>query len=284
MSGTLAGIRFGVESGSSWNETDRRIEYDHSATYVVQMTSESEREPDVLAVTGVPSIGTESPLYAGAWCRSLSVSEVGPLVWEVEASFDDKKGEKPDDQEPWDRLPKWGWSTEVIEVPMLYDAVNVQNAIQNSCGDPLPPVTTPRSIPVLTITRKELTFDGLTVDLWTNKTNSTAFWGAGVGEALLSTITANKTKIKETELWEVAYQIKFKTDDDAWKMKILDQGLRHWKGPSHNTRVPFGDDAFQQVIGNLDGNGEENTTNTPHFLTFHKYGEADLNTLDLGPW
>jgi hypothetical protein len=88
----------------------------------------------------------------------------------------------------------------------------------------------------------------------------------------------------------VEYQFKFWSNNgEGWKIKLLDEGTYYWSGGSKGTgaKVPFGDDAFQQTTGNLNGSGGKNTSlTTPVFISpsFNRYKSANFNDLQLGPW
>lgn len=283
---SVLGIRFGVSSSETYNQTERKVDTTHSATYLVQMDSETSRENSVALVPGVPFIGMPSPIMPGAYCISRGISEIGPRVWEVEAEFSTSiDGGEPDDVPSWDRQPEWSWSFETVEEPLLFDAQDDTVAITNSALEPLPPVGVPVAIPVLSIKRSELSFSPDTILDYVNKVNSSSFWGAAAGKALMAGISANQKKEQGFTVWDVSYTIKFKMDTHGWKLRLLDQGTYYWSGAvGSSQKIPFGDDAFQQVVGNLDGSGGKNSTTTPEFVTYERYDSSDFNTLDLGPW
>lgn len=283
----VIGIRYGISSSESYNAGDARVDASHTATYVVEMDNEDQTQPSVLATPGVPAIGQPSLIIEGGYCVSRECTEIAPLIWEVACEFSNAIGgsEEPDDTPPWDRTPKWEWGFETVEEPLLYDAQDDTKAIRNSAGEPLPPVTVPVALPVLTIQRTELTFSGQRILDYVNHVNSAEFWGAAAGQALMSGIDASQTTIQGVKAWEVSYTIKFKMDTHGWDLRLLDQGTYYWSGAVYaSERVPFGDDAFQQVLGNLDGSGGRNDTSTPAFVTYKRYDEIDFNDLDLGPW
>ena len=284
---SVLGIRFGVSSTDTYNADKQRVDTTHRATYVVQMDSESARENSVANVAGVPRIGTPSPIMLGAYCVSRDISEIGPKTFEVEAEFSTniEGGNQPDDRKPWDRTPEWSWSFETTEEPMLTDAQNNSKAIANSALEPLPPVTQLVAVPVLQIKRTELSFNGQTILDYVNRVNSSAFWGASANQALMAGINASQKQFDSFRVWEVTYTIKFKVDTYGWKLRLLDQGTYYWSGAvGTSQKIPFGDAAFQQVVGNLNGSGGENTTTTPSFVTYNRYDDANFNNLKLGPW
>jgi len=286
MSGTVTGIRIGVSTQEQYNDSERRVDVSHEATYCVVMDADTYREPDVLAVAGVPWIGYPSPIYPAAKCIGRTVTELALAVFEVKADFANTSKSDPDDQTPpEDRSPVWSWGFETLEEPLLTDARDVTIAIRNSAGEPLPPITQPNAIPVLTIERYKTSFDYNEVFDYVNTLNQSAFWGASANTCLLAGITATPEQFESGDLWKVVYTIKFKRGTNPWKAKLLDEGLFYWSGGSFGSgqKTPFGDDAFQQVVGNLDGSGGENATSTPAFVEYERYDEKDWAPLDLGP-
>lgn len=290
MAGTLIGVQYGVSASESWNDSDLRKDTDHTAIYVVQSDDESDREAEIGLTSGVPKIGSASDVYFGCTCISRNITEQSPLVWHIECQFSSVSNggggdEVEEDVEPWDRQPEWFWGAETMEEPLLYDAQDPDIAIANSALEPLPPITKPVVIPVLTIDRYELDFDPDTILLYTNKVNDGEFWGADIDQALMAAITAKPERINGTKVWKVTYVIKFKIDEYGWTVRLLDQGTYYWSGTvGSSQKLPFSDDAFQQVIGNLNGSGGKNTTTTPEFVTFNRYENANFDDLNLGPW
>jgi len=301
MAGTLVGVRFGTNANESWNAGDRRIDGEHSAVYVIQTASESEREDVVLETSGLPEIGDKSTVVDYAFCKSRTCTEIGSNSWEVEVSFDNHKSSEkgtddPDDKDPWNRFPVWSWGSETIEVPLIEDAQAENKPFVNSAGDPFPPALTPVSLAVLTIKKATLNFRAFDIPLFVNHVNNKKFWFADPGQAYFADMRADPTKHDNQWVWDVTYVIKFKIDAVGWSMKILDQGTRHFEKrnltsgssstglPYEIVKVPFGDDAFQQELGNLDGKGYENKTDVKVFLDFERFPAADFNVLKLGPW
>lgn len=280
---SVLGVRYGVGSTETYNATRLKVDGSHVEIYVVQMDSVAQREDDVASVVGVPAIGAASSILTGAYCVSRNITEIAPLVWEVECEFSDSiDGEAPNGDPPWNRTQKESWSFETIEEPLLVDAQDNSEPIANSAGEALPPVGVPVAIPVLTIRRTQQTFNPQTILDFVNHVNDATFRGAAAGQALMAGIQADPAEIQGTSVWEVVYSIKFKMDQYGWKLRLLDQGTYYWSGAvGTSQRLPFGDDAFQQIIGNLDGSGGKNTTATPEFVEYNRYDEADFSTLSL---
>ena len=286
--GQLHDIRIGPTSSESWNADKGIIETTHSAVYVVEMDEPLAREPDVAQVFGVPNIGHPSPILPGAWCVNRDMEEVAPRWWDVECEFSNSIGGKEpedDDTDPWDLLPSWRWGSETIEEPLLFDAQDPTLAMVNSAGESLPPITMPITVPVLTIKRIENFFTGDTILSHANRVNSAEFWGAPANKAWLASIEADPRNLNGSRVWDTVYKIRFKMDTYGWVARILDQGTYYWTGAvGTSQKLPFGDDAFQQVLGNLDGTGKKNTTNTPAWVTRNRLPKVDFNDLNLGPF
>ena len=296
----VVGIRLGPTAQDTWNEKEYRIDTTHTEIHTVVMTTgtgltgslwEEARENIVANVSGVPKIGQASTILIGGVCVGRSFKEVGPAVWEVECTYDNtqKRADLTTEfNEPWELEPEWSWSFENMELPLTYDAQDPTRAITNSAGEPLPASTTPVAIPVLTIRRAELGFDDAIIEDYVNHVNSTAFWGRDPDKALMAGITANPARRDDVKYWMGEYVIKFNPLEDGWKFKPLDEGTYYWVGGvGTGVKTPFGDDAFQQVVGNLNGSGGKNTSPlTPQFVDppYNRYDSANFNTLNLGPW
>lgn len=294
----VVGINLGRNGRDSWNNEQLRIDTEHTVTYKVVMTTgsgltgslwEGATEYDVAQVSGVPVIGSLSAIVAGAYCIDRQFNEVGPAVWEVECQFSNvsqKASEAQTSNEPWDLEPTWRWSFENMEVPMNYDVQDPTIPVTNSAGERIVGATTVATIPVLTIRRFELAFSGDTILDYTNHVNSTTFWGAGADKVLCAGIAAEQEKRDNVKYWSVEYVFKFFMFEDGWTLKLLDEGTYYWVGGvGTGKRVPFGDDAFNQIVGNLDGAGGKNLTSTPAFVgPYNRYKSKDFNTLTLGPW
>jgi hypothetical protein len=296
----ILGIKLGKNAVDTWNEKDFRIDTEHTEIYKVLMTTgvgltgqlwEAAQENLVANVAGLPRIGTDSVILPGAFCIKRSFQEVGPATWEVECTYSNiqKRGDDSDvNNNPWDIDPEWTWGYENMEVPMTADAQDSTRGITNSAGEPLPPVTKPIAITVLTIRRAELSFDDSIIDTYVNHVNSSTYWGRAAGKALMAGITAQTAKRDYTKYFNVEYTIKFSPLPEGWAFEPLDEGTYYWQGGVGTGRkVPFGDDAFQQVVGNLNGSGGKNSNPlTPSFVSppYNRYDEVNFNALNLGPF
>ena len=286
MADQVLGVQYGVTSSENFDLEKSRTDASHDAVYVVKMDSDTANQDDVAAVAGVPQIGTPSPWLSDAYCISREIDEQSPGIWNVTATFKNNLEVEPG-EDPTSILPKWSWGFEVVEEPLLADAIDLEKPIENSAGERFPTVTSPVAIPVLTITRNEAGFNGQTILNYMNRCNSLPFWGADPKQALMAGITASQAEIDGQTVWSVQYVIKFKMDEYGWLLRLLDHG-HYYKGAPDDDGVygkqPFGDTAQQQLLGNLDGNGNKNKTDVPVFLDFNRFDIVNFNDLNLGPW
>lgn len=292
----VVGITLGRNGKDSWDDERLRISTQHTIVYKVIMTTgsglsgsldEDASEYDVSLVSGVPPIGAVSALIAGAYCIDRDFTEVGPAVWEVACLFDNSVRRADEaDQDPWDLEPTWRWSSKTIEVPLMYDADDPTIAITNSAGERIIGATTPIIIPVLTIRRFELGFSESVILSYSNRRNEETFWGAAPDHALCAGITADPEKRDGVKYWSVEYIFEFNLTEYGWGLRLLDEGTYYLgEDLDWGERYPFGDQAFQQIVGNLNGLGGKNTTGEPAFVgPYNKYKKANFNDLNLGPW
>lgn len=292
----VVGITLGRNGSDSWNDDQLRITTQHTIVYRVVMTTgsglsgsldEEASEYDVAQVSGVPPIGAVSSLVPGAYCISRSFDEIGPAVWEVGCVFDNtaKRADEAD-QDPWDLEPTWKWSSETIEVAMLYDADDPTIPITNSAGEQILGATTPVTIPILTIRRFEKPFDESVILNYTNRRNSEIFWGADPDHVVCAGINADPEKRDGIKYWSVEYVFKFNPTEFGWGLRLLDEGTYYLgEDLDWGERYPFGDSAFQQIVGNLNGMGGKNTSGVPAFVgPYNRFPAVDFNDLSLGPW
>lgn len=291
------GPRLGVSDRNSWNDQDARIENSHDAIYTV-VTDDYEASPATIkALQGVPYIGQPSPFKPTSICVGVDATEIAPGVWDVVGQYSNNVVNKPSDEQgdssdesnqPWDRQPTWSWGSEIVEEPLLFDAIYTFKPIENSAGEPLPPLTQPVTLPVLRITKWKQTFDGQEILDYTNTVNEVEFWGAAPRCALMSEINADPEEKDGQKYWKVVYVIKFRLKDEyGWTVRLLDQGTWYWDSgvKGQGKKIPFSDDTYQQIVGNLNGLGGPAWNDDPVFLDpLNRYQELDWSSLDLGPW
>ena len=283
----VLGVQYGVTSSEEFDTEKFRVDSSHDAIYIVQMDSDTANQDEVAEVSGVPFIGMPSPWLSGAYCVSREISEQTSKIWHVAATFKNNLENQPENDPPNFITPSWSWGFEVVEEPLLEDAIEDDKPIENSAGERFPTVTAPVAVPVLTIKRNEFDFSGERILTYLNHVNSDEFWGADPYQAFMAGVTASQTTVNEQKMWEVQYIIKFKMDEYGWRLRLLDHGHYSKGAPDIDgvyAKQPFGDTAQQQLLGNLDGEGGPNLGDKPVFLQFNKYEKIDFNDLNLGPW
>jgi len=277
-------------------------------TFIVLADTVSQIDDDILATAGIP------PLFSvlnSAFCVGLHPKEedrirrhpvtgVPTILWEVVADFDSNldRTEEEEDKPPESKTPKTNWSGETEEEVLTEDVITGE-AIQTKAEEPII-ITGSVVRPILEIRRYEFwPFDPDTIVNFAAKVNSTEFYGAPEGSALMLPMSTEEQLIEQIRYNIVTYRIKFNikpTDfgpeglkPDTWKAKILHHGFKH--------RVRFGagnipgePEVFTDKFGNpatvnLDIEGVKLADKAdPVFLEFNRYSKVDFNILSLGPF
>jgi hypothetical protein len=261
----------------------------------------NQRGDDIITTTtGLPTIGT---VLEGAVCVSIRAQERGVRIvsgsevgqWEVHCRFGLGPRDVDTDQlgvGPIDRTPHVRWTGTVVQEELEYDAQD-GSAIEtaNHEGIVLP---VDRHLPVLEVTRYESwPFDPDVKLTYQDHVNSTPFYGAPSGCALLVDIDAEKEVINRTKYARVRYVVQFRLQRDPDTGAFLSDGFH--ARPLHEgylVRDAAGGtieqalDAYGNPIKvNLAANGTRlGDTADPVFLSFARYPEANLNDLNLGPY
>lgn len=236
------------------------------------------------------------PTPARIVSRSLDRHPADPLTWYVDVTADSRVEEEDDENTPPDqRLPEWSWDFETIERVATKDASGSGNVsgrhIVNAVGEPFE-LTVPIALPVLTIERWQTSFSPQTIINYVNRVNSTTFWGAQKGVALMAGIRDRKDtqQVFQGQFFrKVTYTIKFALpyiEDvlEGWKALLLNRGTFYFTSASDKTPKPFLAQG-SHVTGNLTATGEKAADGAePVVLKFDIHKEADFNALQLGPF
>lgn len=318
---TLLGEKYNIVSTDETYDVDKRTKSRvYSVTYYIQGSS-SEGPPSILVTTGLPRIGSyltvnsESDTSARCINRRIAEHDTNTNIWAVECSFDTKvtvSEDSGDQQDPTDLTPEWSWSFETIDKVLEKDPISSKPII-NTAGEKLFLVS-PIAIPILTIERYETFFDPDVILAYVNHTNSSTFWGAAEGQALMAGIDDNPEDVDGVTYRKVKYVIKFNITEYGWAELVLNQGSKH------RVLNPFEDkdaqsDASKQFFAALDRTGspttvildkdgyrlgagpssdavapdyapveEDPTLENGGYLKFDRFPSANFNTLVLGPW
>lgn len=299
---TIYGIKNdGVDAQDSAERRNKVRVYrkQFSQTYLVIADTINDTEVQILATSGLPTLWS---MLRGAYCTNRSAKEktrirrhpsttVVTTLWEVTCKFDSNvdPDEANENRSPESQVPSVGWSGENIDEVITKELNGLP--IVNTAGQKLL-VTRPTAIPVLTIQRIEVfPFEPTTMLNYANKVNSSEFYGAPPGSALMLPMTVDQTLIDNAKYNDVTYRIKFKLEEfegtlreDTWQPSILNEGqlVRSAAGEE----AAMATDKNQRVkTVNLDVDGLKlDEGEDPLFIRFEIFESIDFNALSLGPF
>jgi hypothetical protein len=284
-----------ISGGTTWS--GKKYQKTFSMVYTVLGDNTTQTEDDILNTIGLPALGV---IVRGCYFKSAKAKEIDThaLLWEVDCSFDSElqlDSQTSDTPDPLDLTPDWSWSSEPVQ--QLIDCDQVTGLpIVTKAGEKIL-IDSDFAIPVLTIVRYQAYFDPDTILAFENTTNSTTFWGAPPGVALMGEIRDKRTVVQTVPLREVTYSIKFNFlmapvipsgggspifELVGWKSAPLHQGT-YYKA-STGEKISFLDENGKPRIGNLDIDGDDNGDADPVYLNFNRYRQTNFNLLSLGPW
>lgn len=212
------------------------------------------------------------------------------LKWYLDLTYIPLSLEDQQDQQqpPESRRPKWRWGYDTIERVVTQDRDG--DPIVNAVGEPIE-YTEPLALPILTISRFQLSFDPDTIHEYVNHVNSDSFWGADPGQALMFGIEDeedSKVIWNQIKYRRVTYVIKFAVpviEDslEGWDALLLNRGTFYIN--DDGLKQHFRDEATGALItGNLEFNGQKLDDGVqPRILKFQPKKEANFGTLNLGP-
>lgn len=312
--GSLEGS-FEVTQGKGTLKRKKRFSW----TYLVLSDDTTQDAEDIRRTVGIPRLFS---IHRGAVCKGIHPREVETIarhpatgvvcnLWEVRCDFDTDfdpqnypdTGEDPDSPTlPEDRTPIVRWTSEIIQEPddVDYEGTPVCTAAKEKIA-----LSFPICLPILTITRYEYApFDPNVIYNYANHRNSTVFYGAPVGSAVLTSIEAEEEMVdmggdyRPLKYVRATYTVKFRLlwnqilaafDEETWDAKVLHQGYyynEYVPGLGYVKPVKFIDPKTNHPkVVRLDSNGAVlSDTAAPQFLYFKKFPSADLNALSLGPY
>lgn len=282
-----------------WEITDNQYglsKKTFSIEYDILGDNIDQNEDDIKATPGLPALWT---FLRGCYCNNLSVAEVNShaFLWKATAEFDsDVNPEEQDNEDPTNAQPQWSWTHETEQMNLEED-VNGK-ALQTVTHEKYF-VDVPVAIPVLTISRYELSFDPQTILDYVNHVNETPFWGIPKGDALMAGISDHQETVGDTNYRKVEYVVKVRLDylsgqliEDGWQLRLLHHGQWQLIAPflsigryDPENLLRFTDQDGRAVTGNLAADGRKLGQDDPLvYLKFDQYREAEFNDLNLGPW
>jgi len=298
--GTVLGIDEGTRGatyGLRKHEKTYVTDKTYSLTYIVLADNTSESEDAILTSTGVPILWG---YYNGTYCKKLAPKEkssifrhpvtgVKTILWYIKADFDSKLD--PDqDEPPTSKPPTVRWHGETEEEVLEKDPIT-GDAVQTGAEEVIL-ITTPIVLPVLEITRYEnYPFDPDTMLAYAHHTNSTTFWGAPPGSALMMPMAVDEEVIETVRYARVTYKIKFKIkkdgatmSQDTWKARVLHHGFKYREAAAEDP-VIFQDKHGNPTTVNLKADGTRVAKGDPAlYLEFNRFTKANFNNLSLGPF
>ena len=281
----------------------------------------NQTEEDIITTPGVPQHFDEE---RGAVVKTVQAKEntrvIHPvtqnpcILYIVEISYDSDVDTDQDtggptgNQNPLRTPRKISWGGDIVEEAAYKDEVT-NKPITNVVGERLPAV---RSVclPILTVQRYErYPFPPMRILRYVNHLNSSTFYGAPRGCALMLPIQADEEMINKRKYMNVTYRIQFRIEltvipgdptfhidprttfaQDTWHLRLLNEGTKYFTDaqvgtfPWNNPDQVATDDNENPIVINLRANGQKlGAGETPVFLKYAGNPYADFNDLRLGP-
>jgi hypothetical protein len=286
-----------------------RTKVNFERSYYVLTDHLGETEADVVIAVGIPQIGST---LLGAICKSHAPKALeqvkNPItgfdaeLYEVRCAFNNDTDQNAGDEKdtpPESRTPKTSWGGE-LEDELLEKDAQTGAPIQTAAYERLL-ITGPRAYPILTIKRYGLfPFDPDVILQYVGKYNSTTFWGAPPGTALMLPISVEETTIEGQKYTDETYQIKFNMKEnpespgsflqDTWKTGVPHQGHQYLEeeessGPTTYVQKRAVDDNDKPIIVNLNSDGtRKDAGEEGEYIFFWRSTKVNFNNLNLGPY
>jgi len=276
MTVTFGGIKPGSQTG-----TNTMGVRSYGCTYLLSTDSQSDGPYAIGSHASLPRIGSLWYEDAGAWCRSLTITNTdGWRGWEAAATFDSSF---EINENPVLDPVAIEWDGETYDEVVIIDRDG--NAALNSAGDPFVNLFRERSRRIVNV-RSNITAVPLWIITAEDAVNSSAFQLDGF------TIPTGMAKLGAPRLgaWQYRNGIRYremnmqiKLNKDTWTVAPLDAGFRQWTGSTHH-RITSGDgtDITEPVCLNGAGGVLSNPTPaTAVYASLNIYPTLDFNTLPL---
>lgn len=214
----------------------------------------------VRTALGIPRVGdpyiTATEFDAGSRCQNVEGAQSDdPNVWQVTATYSSKKEDpEKDKDDPLDRAAEIEWSSEKVSRVMDRDLTG--KAVVNSAGEKFdPPIEVEESLPLVTITRNEDSYNYSLGLQYQDAVNSDPFFGFDPGQAKIKEIRARSQFENDQYTWKVTYAIVFKRE--GWQTEVLDQGYWSVNEDGDKVLIKDVDNKPLSAPALLDGNGFE---------------------------
>lgn len=295
-----------LEGGDSLKPGTAQIIIHFSLTFIVLGDTLADNDEDILATVGIPAL--YSPL-GGATCFVRHAEETETVIhpttgvpcglWEVFCEFDNQRSETPDPTDPLAKRPQIHWTGEMGEEVVERDT-ETGGPIQTKAEERIHLVEEV-VYPILEITRYEnAPFDPDVILNYVNHINSSPFWGAPEGCALMLPIDSTEEIIEDVLYCRNTYRIKFKIKknaqggmtQDSYRRSVLHEGYQY------RTQELAGITLTNIIKTHVDAQGNPTKVNLdaeggllspftgaqPVFLEFSTKYKKDFNNLSLGPY
>lgn len=262
--------------------------------------------------TGLPAIrdyyvSPNGAVDYGARCVSIDGKQDAndPYLWWITCKYDSartfrRRSEDPNitrgnqqgnqsENDPTQDRPDISWSTQKFQRAIWRD--QALNAVAASNGERFdPPVMIDDTRFVLTISKKQLSFDPNLAYQYTDTINSNNWiFGIQAGHAKCESISAVSIVDRTIWCWKVTYvfHLRITGDDPAnpWNMKVLDRGT--YTVDANGKAQIIKDQKTGMPITSpvpLDGSGNPLSLTPPinyHYITIQPYGSTDFSALNL---
>ena len=300
---SILGIKDGTRDaayGLEKRDKVRVLKKTWKVEYYVLADDQFDTEDDILATAGIPALFS---VWNNAWVKGYKAKEINTVVhpvtgvatilWCVTIELDSDL-DQDDDETPTNRTPVVRWTGETEDELLEEDPITGE-PIQTDADEPII-ITTPIVLPILEIKRYETyPFDPDTMLSYSHHTNSTEFWGAPTGSAVMMPMEVDEETIEGTKYCVVTYRIKFKIkpnaggssggENEPWKARVLHHGFKYRPAPGEPP-VAAEDKHGNPITVNLrNGTGERLDEGEPaEYKAFNRYEKIDFNALALGPF
>ena len=246
---------------------------------------------DALAAFGLPLMNDPHPSTPSLRVRNRDVNQSGPMYFEATISYEAQVNDPNDPaQSPLSRPPVISFSSVTQEVEIDKDINDAP--IQTINGEPIHGVTAPFTDLVITVQRNLPSFNPATISEYTNKVNSSAWYGLPAGTVRIMDIAATSVFSEDFAYWDVSISFQVRrgigeqTDEHAWWFRTSHQGYIVYTGALglHHARDNQDMTVSQPVMIDKDagaGLGEQLAAGTGEYIEFQILDEIDFNQLNL---
>jgi hypothetical protein len=286
-------------SVSGTRDNDNKITVGRERSFTLDASDASANELDARAALAIEQGVSEGASYPGSQffvCKSVRVTQVGPISYEATASYETlpyDEEENPGGDPDLDR-PTIKYSSISSEVETDVDANG--NPIATATGELYQGITRLVTDAAITITKKYSTFSPAAFYAYENKVNAGTFMGFPAGTVLVKKISPEEVRERERVYWNVSIELHVRQPlasdtpaAKAWWSRLRNEGFYCFEdlgSPPVKTKVRATDKNGEHVVSPvpLDENGYRLSSDDdpPTFLYFEHYPTLDFSQMNLG--